>query len=331
MFGFAGCNTTTTDITNTTSATDTSGITSMHDDAFISEAVTEFIPSLWYISDEERPYFMQNLYLLTEKEEALYIFDALEQGNIEQVETVLKTALENSANNISIEVMNDNIAYLSADFFPNTWALPVYSYIFDFLYEIREFEHLIIDLRGARGTNHIQFMQFVVRPNIQAENSSLISMYIFMTEGERGSSINSPVIGSAVVTTTENVVSRFDLPYLDSSITESMSYAAREAVTIAPFYLDFYPRFDGTIWILIDDEMDFGPKMVAWISGNAGFANIVGERIDFDIMNHPVFAEMAGDFIVTDAQGRILEYIEPSFYNHVGLDALETVLGVIAD
>jgi hypothetical protein len=280
---------------------------------------------------------MYNLYLLTQNQNVWDIFDLWEAGDKETVTQLFRASVESLRDNFRVASLDEGIAYFVADFLPNVWAIPIdyfYSLMFDFFDEVREYDHFILDLRGTRGNNFWHFMQLVVEPHIPEGNNFQAGTHIFMYEAERMTLLHTPVSGASMVTSTENILRTADLPYLNLDNIEGKEYAMRDVRAFGGHGIDytlFNGQFDGQIWILVDDKMDFGARMIAFLGQDGGFANVVGETFFLDILNHPDFDTITGDFYVTDSHGRTLEYIVPSFLNREGLDALETALALIAE
>jgi len=88
-----------------------------------------------------------------------------------------------------------------------------------------------------------------------------------------------------------------------------MSYRFLDVRTITPWPASYRSQFDGKIWMLIDGVAYSGAMKTAAIHKEIGFATLV-----------------------TDIRGRPLEYgIDPHYFNRPGMDALETVLAMIAE
>jgi len=305
-------------------------------DEEIADIVGSTINSLQRTNDLDyiQRHIIESFVFVTQNEDARYVLKNIHAGyDYEAAAQIMRNYVETTQSNFTMAINEEaGIAYFDANFFPFMWPFlgsSFYNPIISFFHDISDFDHFIIDLRGTRGTNAFEFMQFVVRTNIRAEDSFPTGVYVFMSEEESGGTADGLVLEGRVVTSTENMLSRFDLPHLNMDNVAGLEFAIRDIITFQPFYLNENHSFVGQIWILIDDNMDFGPKTVAWLSQDAGFANLVGDMVYFDIANHPRLSEITGDFYVTDHLGNTLDYIVPSFPNRSGMDALETTLTLI--
>ena len=100
--------------------------------------------------------------------------------------------------------------------------------------------------------------------------------------------------------------------------------------------------FDGRVWLLTDEMSRSAAQVAAAFSKEAGFATLVGEPTGgmavtpwssnfFALPNSGIIIRY-DPTLVTDTRGRPLEYgTEPHFFNRPGLDALQTVLELIAE
>ena len=286
---------------------------------------------------DEQERIANNFYHTTQDPSALSLFNYLRAGNDEAAARIIQNEFLARFNNIQTAIIDDGIAYIALEHLPNSWpqiGMSFYEPLIAFYNEIMDFDHLIIDLRGTRGTYHFESMWFIVGPHMREGQAAPIITYAFFAEAETGRGQSGPApVGDSVIISTQDMLERFDVPYLSMDNIEGLHYAVRGNFTYRPsphfLYEDYH--FAGQMWILIDQNMDFGPQSVALIASKDGFANVVGESIYLDFKNNPRFADIDGGFYVTDKYGRTLEYLVPNFHNRPGMDALKTALALIAD
>ena len=223
--------------------------------------------------------------------------------------------------------------------------------IFDFYREIQGFEHLIIDIRGNHGGNIAMFVEAIIRPNITQTIEYPLAFHFFM-DGPYvrrfGENLFYPTISSGFLTNLEpyrpalEILDEFGLPDAYLPHFDRMSYGA--PTRIVAQYIMPHPGhiapIDGTIWLLTDGRLGSAAEHAAWISKETGFATLVGD-IGGGVMGGPrtlAFMPNTGIifyfdiFYITNESGRPLEAgTIPHYFNLPGMDALGTVLALIAE
>lgn len=252
----------------------------------------------------------------------------------------------------------DKIGYIRIPSFmasPHTGALSFNDEekIFDFFYEIRNFEHLIIDLRGNGGGLVEPFFQIFIAPNIST--SSITDGFVFMIEDSYdlrlARNITSAIPASApmadtnaVMTVEEMLESGFYLPNLNLDDLYRFHYVLPFQTTVQPRRIGIFdnqPAFEGKIWILTDRNMGSAAEIVARFVQQTGFATLVGDITGGNFgglrtTNHPLPnspLRLTFDlFYVVDGQGRTFEEgTIPNHFRKPGKTTLETTLALIAD
>ena len=257
-------------------------------------------------------------------------------------------------NNVTTEIIEEGkIAYIAVNSFMldrATWSANQRQ-IFDFYGEIRDFEHLIIDLRGNSGGNVDYFINFFMRPNL--ENMVTVNSFHFFMDGpyirRLGEYIFAPTIsnGHLVIPSDYRPVSEIleahDLPELNALDFNRLHYGVASGTgRIQPNrnHFDFEVAFPGKIWLLTDQRMGSAAQLAAWISMESGFATHVGETTGGNFGGLRTLALLPNTgiaiyfdvFYITDERGRPLEAgTIPHYFNLPGMDALETVLALIEE
>jgi len=223
--------------------------------------------------------------------------------------------------------------------------------------EIADFEHLIIDIRGnTGGDTHIfernvtgfltnspfrtHFHHFIMngehnmsfaqatREIRRITRNAIYDIYVFEGEGFRFIRGNL-YVGNNVSCCVLDDISRMNYVFVESRI-------------IMPQVERYRSSFDGEIWLLIDRHVYSAALYVAAVHKEIGFATLVGETTgggaaspwhsNFIVLPNTGIIVRYDPTFVTDRHGRPLEYgIEPHYFNRPGMDALETVLAMIAE
>ena len=223
-----------------------------------------------------------------------------------------------------------------------------------FFREIRDFEHLILDLRSNFGGEIHDFLEFIVRPTLSVPIYAP-KAFIFFMEGpyirsRLGDYLFIPTMSSGYLTIIEperpasDILEMFSLPGFNHNDVERLHYgalASRIPRQLRPRNPDFIgPDFDGKIWILTDRFMFSGAQLAAWYSKETGFDTLVGDITGGGIGGPRTMSLMPNTgilfqfdiFYITDSFGRPLEAgTIPHHFNLPGLDALETVLILIKE
>ena len=263
-----------------------------------------------------------------------------------------------NAPNVTTRILDEGrIAYMSVNSFMS-YPIPrdEMMQIYNFYEDIRDFEHLIIDLRVNGGGIVHWFYSALVSPNI--ETPFTVEGFVFLVYGEYISYYVTPrnlptlfrpatsgitPIGTQLFTIDE-ILADHDLPELNLADMERMDYGFRIHTTVNPRV--HYPRFStestfsGEIWILTGPLMGSAAQISAWVVKESGFATLVGETTGGNYGGPRTLVTLPNSgiafqidmFYVTDSHGRPLEAgTVPHIFNREGMDALETVLAVIAE
>ena len=231
------------------------------------------------------------------------------------------------------------IAYFSIASFMNNMAMDL-DVLLPFFYEIQDYEHLIIDIRGNGGGFAGYFTALIVSMLI-GESISFTYPEFFVAHEKTAALFENPhslalanlygVFPAAEFAREQNMTqfNQADLALLDYVAVWNVEYAPWE---------DAVP-FGGKIWLLVDEESASASVMAAQVAVNTGFATVVGtptSRVTGVIYTYAALPNTGILFRIdlgytTDLYGRSIEEfgVIPQVANMPGMDALETVLSVI--
>jgi len=314
--------------------------------------------SLRVMSDEAFLHWMAYVGLFVNREMVEEITQAFLDGDYigaARLERDAQEIISDTPNVVTEIIKEGSIAYLAVNSF---WASPAEgeAEVFNFYEEIRGFDHLIIDLRRNRGGSADWFRQNIMGPNIDSVLS--IEGFAFLSYGHyaaefipasgliRSRSLNPVTIVQSIDDELREVAEVLEdsyLPYINMDDMERMDYGFRIRARVSPnrsSRFDNQPAFSGKIWMLTGPWMTSATQISAWIAYDTGFATLVGEitgghyggaRTMVALPNSGIVFTM-DTLYVTDRHGRPLEAgTIPHHFNREGMDALETVLAMIAE
>jgi len=221
----------------------------------------------------------------------------------------------------------------------------------NFYHNIADYEHLIIDMRGNPGGMHLHFDIYVVSPLI--DNIITMPGYVFYLDGYH-SNLGRETFDMQRLGMNDNnrlyVRPDIELPFLDSDINFGHAVANNYSIWPARLWGQYVEsirepiEFDGKVWILVDGRTASAAEAAAAILKYNDVATLVGENTRglFGTTYHPNGAIISlpntgimlriDTAYYTDAFGRPFQGygITPNIFNHPGMDAMETVLALIA-
>jgi len=283
---------------------------------------------------------------------------AVAESDIDTLIPLLVPAMDevNNLPNVITQVLEEGrIAYLSVGTFMRFPAIDDAGMILDFYEEIQDFDHLIIDLRRNMGGAVSYFTNYIMRPIIKdpfyvdgfifGKNSGYSMRYvrnIQMGFVDDVSGIRTTAINNFQPVT--DIFERYDLPAFYVSDISRLEYGTR--IRYGPVHplsviqsVPPFPPFAGEIWMLTGEGMVSAAMLSAWIAQDAGFGTLVGTVTGghyggprtFVVLPNTGIVFTLDLFYVTDRHGRPLEAgIIPHYFNHEGMDALDTVLAMIS-
>jgi len=267
------------------------------------------------------------------------------------------TVLEREAGWVQHRVSSVNIieegqiGYIRLYTFLREPSIEEWNRLLYFYNEIADFEHLIIDIRGNTGGQPLFFYHMVT--SFLIDRPLTTRFHHFMLGGEHNMRLLTAVGAQHRRAWSANDEG-FNLGgqqrlFIDADVSSyimqdiaKMDYRFIEHVQIRPWHENYRSRFSGQIWMLIDESNYSAALKVAAVHKQAGFATFVGETTsggaagqwssNFIALPNSGIIIRYDPTLVLDIHGRPLEYgIEPHHFNRPGMDALETVLALIAE
>ena len=258
-------------------------------------------------------------------------------------------AENNRETNVTMEIIEDGkIAYLRVNAFLRHVGNSERRLVNSFYEEIADFDHLIIDLRGNRGGWPEYFNELIAGPLL---SSTLYAHFLHFVPSNNRAFDSMRASGLSVRMRHQANIGRLgDILDEYAHYTADFNYFHLETRRVDPVRRggvrqgDFGWGFGGRIWMLIDGDMFSGSQIVAEFSKQTGFATLVGELTGgaapapppltssfFALPNTGIIIRYDPTF-VTNRYGRPMEYgTVPHYFNRPGMDALETVLAMIAE
>jgi hypothetical protein len=248
-------------------------------------------------------------------------------------------------NNLSTDIIEDNnIAYIRLYWMVNMFMdigiwMESRQTLYDFYYEIQDFQHLIVDLRGNGGGCRDFFPHLIMGPNI----TEMLTAYFYWfangnTRTFQWQEHNFDIRNLSL----EPISSEFiaSMPYLHEDDVEWLDYYILYELRIRP--ISWSGEFNGMVWLLIDEWTGSAADSATLMSKQTGFATIVGQpTMGGGASISPVFFPLPNTGMLiryvpiytTDIYGRNnYEYgTAPHIFNRPGLDAMETVLELIRE
>jgi len=251
--------------------------------------------------------------------------------------------------NIEVAILvPDEVAFLRINSFLNNMELDDLI-IYPFLQEVRDFNHLIIDLRG-NGGGYVHHFNSLIASRLITEPLHTTG-HEFFGSGELALEwVDFFLAAGGVLASVGAVTDMRELyaadfiaergfPYINADDLAMLDYAIVWYATIHP--ADEPIGFDGKIWLLVDGGSASASAVITQAALTTGFATVVGENTSGVMGSMTSFVILPNTGIIfridigylTDAYGRSLEEygIAPNIRNRAGLNALETVLELIAE
>lgn len=327
-------------------------------------AFSPYSADLYIPDDELYDYFLTYLFNLEEyelmqaeetllprmgREMTAQFLQAIRDMDIEVIMYLTQQGLPPLPKVSSEIIQYGHIAYIAMRQFTHGYT----SYrqqVFEFLQEIRDYEHLIIDLRGNSGGCPTFFYNLIVAPIIgephQAkgfaffQSGSYVERHIPTHRAATFYEFTSP---RAAPYSISQLLKYYPLPELNLDDIYRLEYGFIVHTTINPrnfSMFDFQPAFTGKVWMLTDNNMTSGGQIAAWFAYDSGFATLVGDTTGGVFGGPRAFTQLPNSeitvefdvFYVTNRHGRPLEAgTVPHYFNRPGMNALETALALIGE
>jgi len=224
--------------------------------------------------------------------------------------------------------------------------------ILPFLQEVQDFDHLILDIRGNAGGIMTYFNEYILRRIISEPIE--VGSYEFFSSGEMasrwmnayahtalqlGSLANWQELIYSDVMPANDFIQERGMEHFNEDDLARLDYVFVSRSAVIPAVDNV--GFDGEVWLLIDGGSQSASSHAAKTALYTGFATVVGENTSGVMASVHSYSVLPGTGIlwridigyVTDADGRSFEVygISPQVQNRPGLDALDTVLEIIAE
>jgi len=273
-------------------------------------------------------------------------------GDIEvDLDGVIQASFPDVPGNIVTEILvPDEVAFLRINSF---LANPIYDDLvtLPFLQEVQDYNHLILDLRGNLGGLVTYFDEFILGRLISEPVE--IGVHEFFSEGDRAYGLMDAYLQSRLeigsIFEWSELVSVEIVPAVDFITDRGMTHFNQDDLALLDYVLlsrtVTFPagdsiNFDGKVWLLVDAMSMSASALATNTMLYTGVATVVGENTSGVMGSQHRYITLPNTGIIwridigyqTDALGNSLEVygIAPQIRNFDGMDALETVLELIA-
>ena len=273
-------------------------------------------------------------------------------GDIEvDLDGVIQASFPDVPGNIVTEILvPDEVAFLRINSF---LANPIYDDLvtLPFLQEVQDYNHLILDLRGNLGGLVTYFDEFILGRLISEPVE--IGVHEFFSEGDRAYGLMDAYLQSRLqigsIFEWSELVSVEIVPAVDFITDRGMTHFNQDDLALLDYVLLSRTvtlpagdsiNFDGKVWLLVDAMSMSASALATNTMLYTGVATVVGENTSGVMGSQHRYITLPNTGIIwridigyqTDALGNSLEVygIAPQIRNFDGMDALETVLELIA-
>jgi len=248
-------------------------------------------------------------------------------------------------NNLSTKIIEeDKIAYVNVRLFNHYNIDHDRDIMMAFYDEIRDFDHLIIDLQQNPGGFTNYFYELFVMPNLVSPLKG--RMLEFFPASRNNLVYADALIGDMLVSDPFSVTVHYNaadfarennMPYFNEDDLAMLHNVIEWHIKIDP--INYTRAFNGKIWVLIGPMSESGVEAVAIFVKETGFATLVGQPTAGIMGAISAYKLLPNSGILvrydlgymTDSYGRSFEEfgVHPHYFSPIGGCALETVLALI--
>ncbi|MGL5244841.1 MAG: S41 family peptidase, partial [Sarcina sp.] len=176
-------------------------------------------------------------------------------------------------NVITKDIISNSIGYIAIKDFINSYNMQEDIDVIDeYLENIKNYDALVIDLRGNKGTENIYWRNYLMPKLI---NSAVESpTYSFFRDGKLTKNILKSHTGNLVNVPRIRDLNYSDFPNLPRSIFNDFHYYLKEDNKMEPRKSI---KFHGRIYLLVDKEVANAAENFSIFAKSTGFATIIGE------------------------------------------------------
>lgn len=243
--------------------------------------------------------------------------------------------------NVSTEVLvPGSVAYFRIDSFSNNPGFDS-EILFPFFAEVRNYDHLIIDLRGNGGGWSHYFPNYVVATLIP--ETIVVNKHEFFMGGDLSLQLAEYSLaswfGSAYeILRADEFVAQHDFTYFNNDDLSVLEYVIPWELIIEPNSDEHIP-FEGQIWLLVNEGSASASESAAVIATSSGFATVVGTNTMGVTGTMHTYVSLPSTGVLfridigytIDEHGRLMEEfgVTPDIVIDPDEDALEIVLELI--
>jgi len=252
-------------------------------------------------------------------------------------------------------IEEDKIAYINFWSFASSDMRRIESEtrneLFSFLYQVQNYEHLIIDIRGNTGGHNPLALEAFILPNLSEAfeshyfgffiNSPLSENLVQRFHVTRHTQPMFNTLSSAIeFHPAQEIVETYELRYMNQEDLGVLDYAVKLRTNLHPANTEY--AFGGQIWLLVNERNFSAAEQFAHVAKITGTMTLVGTTTGGSLAGQGVLiarvalpnTQSVAHFdtvYITDTYGRALEEFRttPHYFNREGMDALETVLAMI--
>jgi len=302
--------------------------------------------------DMENNMSLQIMYDAFTHPSAVWFYGELDEALIDNVDGGgLFDGFPNATGNIQTEILvPDEVAFLRINSFV---ANPEYDELvtLPFLQEIQDYDHLIIDLRGNLGGLQAHF-PITITQHLIGEPTEF-GIFEFFSGGSKSYAVVNATLGvmqqgsttfdwqefvHSEIMPAEDFIASHDLHEFNQDDLERLDYVFVSRAAMLPS--EDSVNFTGKVWLLVDGFSASASVGVASFMISSGVGTVVGENTSHVLMSQHFYMALPNTGIIwridvgyqTDMLGNSIEAngLAPQIRNFDGMDALETVLELIA-